>query len=128
MNVSGLREADKKLKEVTKDAVKIVEKAGTKLRFLLHKSNPFDNGTTKCERTSCLIFDNPLNKKYRCEGSYVTVCWACEEEAQKKANAEKGPAPHNIILRSIKCHPNQMTNHYSNLTADSQAARAGNSS
>merc|ERR1711911_527563 len=91
-----LREADKKLKEVTKDAVKIVERAGTKLRFLLHKSNPFDNGTTKCERTSCLICDNPLNKKYRCDKrniSYVTVCLACEKEARKEANEEKGPAP-----------------------------------
>ena len=83
-----LREAEKKLKEVTRDAVKIVERAGTKLRFLLHKSNPFDDSKSKCERESCLICDNPLNKKYGCGKrniTYVTVCLRCEEEARRKA-------------------------------------------
>jgi len=83
-----LREAEKKLKEVTRDAVKIVERAGTKLRFLLHKSNPFDDSKTKCERESCLICDNPLNKKYGCGKrniTYVTVCLRCEEEERRKA-------------------------------------------
>ena len=78
---------------MTRDAVKIVERAGTKLRFLLHKSNPFDDSKTKCERESCLICDNPLNKKYGCGKrniTYVTVCLRCEEESRRKAaNKEK---------------------------------------
>ena len=86
-----LREADRKLKEVTKDDVKIVERAGTKLRFLLHKSNPFDDSTSKCDRESCLICENPLNKKYGCRKrniTYMTVCLRCEEE-KRKANKEQ---------------------------------------
>ena len=68
-----LREAEKKLKEVTKDGVKIVEKAGTKLRFLLHKSNPFDNGTTKCERDT-QPQEKILSKRY-----YQPFCWRAPE-------------------------------------------------
>ena len=72
--------------------MKIVERAGTKLRFLLHKSNPFDDSKSKCERESCLICDNPLNKKYGCGKrniTYMTVCLRCEEIARRKANEEK---------------------------------------
>ena len=59
----------------------------------MHKSNPFDNGTTKCDRETCLVCDNPLNKKYRCGKrniSYVTICLKCEEDARKEANTKKG--------------------------------------
>ena len=91
-----LREADKKLAEVTKDEVKIVERAGTKLRFLLHKSNPFDGGKIKCNRDKCLICDNPLNKKFNCgqrNVTYMTVCLKCEEDSKKPANREQDDNP-----------------------------------
>ena len=91
-----LREADKKLAEVTKDEVKIVERAGTKLRFLLHKSNPFDGGKIKCNRDKCLICDNPLNKKFNCgqrNVTYMTVCLKCEEDSKKSANKEQDDVP-----------------------------------
>ena len=87
-----MREADKKLAEVTKDEVKIVERAGTKLRFLLHKSNPFDGGKIKCNRDKCLICDNPLNKKFNCgqrNVTYMTVCLKCEEDSKKSAKELK---------------------------------------
>ena len=66
------KEAERRswLKLDTKDEVKIVERAGTKLRFLLHKSNPFDGGKIKCNRDKCLICDNPLYRKFNC-GLYI---------------------------------------------------------
>ena len=80
----------------TKDEVKIVERAGTKLRFLLHKSNPFDGGKIKCNRDKCLICDNPLNKKFNCgqrNVTYITVCLKCEEDSKKPANREQDDNP-----------------------------------
>ena len=48
--IKRIREADKKLSEITGDQCKIVERSGTKLLQILHKSNPWQN--VKCGRES----------------------------------------------------------------------------
>ena len=52
-----LREIDRKISEVTGDQCKVVERSGTKLKQLLHKSNPWQN--VKCGREKFLICNCP---------------------------------------------------------------------
>ena len=84
-----LREADRKLLEISGYRLRIVERAGLKLRSLLHKSDPWDG--QKCSDKRCLICTNSYNKKFGCSKrniAYKSVCLTCKDEAVK-AKEEK---------------------------------------
>ena len=96
-----LREADQKLSKITDDKLKITERAGTKLRFLLCKSDPFEGG--KCG-DKCLICDNPLNKTFNCGKrniTYKSQCLVCTEQAAK-ANDDSENKPDEAVDVSVK--------------------------
>ena len=83
------KEADRKLLEISGYRLRIVERAGLKLRSLLHKSDPWDG--QKCSDPRCLICTNPYNKKFGCSKrniAYKSVCLTCKDEAVK-ADIEK---------------------------------------
>ena len=85
-----LKEADRKMSEITGDRLRIVERAGLKLRSLLHKSDPWDG--QKCSDSKCLICTNPYNKKFGCSKRnivYKSVCLTCKAENEKKEGIEK---------------------------------------
>ena len=82
-----LREVDRKVSEVTKDRVKVVERAGVKLKELLHKSDPF--GGLPCSRDRCLVCTNPYNEKFNCNKrnvTYKTFCLNCKTAAKDKSD------------------------------------------
>ena len=59
-----------------------MERAGTKLRFLLWTSDPWSK--SKCQSIKCLICTNPFNSSFSCRKrnvSYKTYCLRCAEEA-----------------------------------------------
>ena len=70
--------------------MRIVERAGLKLRSILHKSDPWD-----CQKYSdpkCLICTNPYNKKFNCSKRnivYKSVCLTCKAENNGKEELEK---------------------------------------
>ena len=85
-----LREADKAISELTGDKIKIVERAGVKLRHLLVRSNPWDN--QKCQYKQCLVCSNPNNKKFGCDKrnvTYKTYCLECKSKAEKNDADDK---------------------------------------
>ena len=80
-----LRESDRKISDITGDRCKVVECLGTKLKELLHKSNPWQN--IKCGREKCLVCNCPIDKKFNCSVrsvTYKTFCLKCEEERKMK--------------------------------------------
>ena len=77
-----LKQAESKVTALTGDKVKHVERAGTKLRYLLISSDPWSN--VKCNKIKCLVCSNPLNKNYPCRKrniTYKTYCLKCAEDA-----------------------------------------------
>ena len=87
-----LKEADKKLSEITEDKLRFVERSGNKLRSLLHRADPWDG--QKCDNTKCLICTNPNNKTFKCSKRnivYKSVCLTCKEkdDIEKKGVTEE---------------------------------------
>ena len=79
-----LKEADRKLSEITEDRVRITERAGLKLRSILHKSDPWAG--QKCSDLKCLICTNPNNKTFGCSRRnvvYKSVCLTCKADSDK---------------------------------------------
>ena len=90
MLANRLKEADRKLLEISGYRLRIVERAGLKLRSLLHKSDPWDG--QKCSDPRCLICSNPYNKKFGCSKrniAYKSVCLTCKDEAVKATSIKK---------------------------------------
>merc|ERR1712211_206280 len=78
------------MSEITGDRLRIVERAGLKLRSLLHKSDPWDG--QKCSDPKCLICTNPYNKKFGCSKRnivYKSVCLTCKAETENNEKADK---------------------------------------
>ena len=77
-----LKKVEAKISDLTGDKVHHVERAGTKLRFLLVTSDPWSN--IKCGRDKCLVCSNPFNKEFSCRKrnvSYKTYCLKCAADA-----------------------------------------------
>ena len=65
-----LKLVDTKLSNIMNDKLKFVERAGMKLKNILHRSNPWEN--VKCSRKGCLVCSNPDNKTFSCNKPSVT--------------------------------------------------------
>ena len=66
--------------------MRIVERAGNKLKSLLHRSDPWAG--QKCNDERCLICTNPYNKTYNCSKRnivYKSVCLTCKDLEKKEA-------------------------------------------
>ena len=77
-----LKKVEAKISDLTGDKIQHVERAGTKLRFLLVTSDPWSN--VKCGREKCLVCSNPYNKDFSCRKrnvSYKTYCLKCAADA-----------------------------------------------
>ena len=73
--VKRLKLVDTKLSDIMHDKLKFVERAGMKLRHILHRSNPWEN--VKCSRKGCLVCSNPDNKTFSCNKPSVTYKTYC---------------------------------------------------
>ena len=90
-----LREAEENLLHSTGYKLKIVERGGSKLEDLLHKSDPCQG--QDCERQGCLLCSTKLrtgrNMKQECSKRnlvYETYCITCKERDIKKIKAATG--------------------------------------
>ena len=80
--IQKLKKVEAKVSQLTNDKIQHVERAGTKLRFLLVSSDPWSN--SKCHNLKCLVCSNPFNKNFSCRKrnvTYKTYCLKCAEEA-----------------------------------------------
>ena len=104
------REAEKEIGKQTGIKLKIVERTGTKIVDLLHRSDPWQG--QDCQREDCLLCDtkNRTEKYMRQECTkrcvvYETWCLNCEEEERKKI--EEGGYEENEKrekMRSLRLH------------------------
>ena len=79
-----LRQAEEEIEKITGDRIKIVERAGTMLKRILHKSNPWAGGP--CGRVDCLVCKHEKgggNCKRR-NVTYKTECQTCREKSGKE--------------------------------------------
>ena len=79
-----LKEADKKLSEITGDKLKITELGRLKLRNILHKPDPWAG--QKYSNPKCLICTNPHNKTFgspRRNIVYKSRCLTCKTDNDK---------------------------------------------
>ena len=80
--IQKLKKVEAKVSQLTNDKIQHVERAGTKLRFLLVSSDPWSN--SKCQNIKCLVCSNPFNTNFSCRTrnvTYKTYCLKCAEEA-----------------------------------------------
>ena len=76
--LNRLKDVENKVADLTGDKVRLVERAGTKLRFLLVSSDPWKN--SPCHDEKCLICSNPLDTSYGCRTrsvTYKSYCLMC---------------------------------------------------
>ena len=90
-----LREAEENLLHSTGYKLKIVERGGSKLEDLLHKSDPCQG--QDCERQGCLLCSTKLitgrNMKQECSKRnllYETYCITCKERDMEKFKTATG--------------------------------------
>ena len=57
--LNKLKKVESNITKITRDKIQHVERAGTKLRFLLVTSDPWSN--SKCQSPKCLVCSNPFN-------------------------------------------------------------------
>ena len=92
-----LRKVEAKVSSLTGDKIQHVERAGTKLRYLLVSSDPWSN--VKCGSNKCLVCTNPYNTNFSCKKrnvSYKTYCLKCAEEAGADEKTLKTNVSQNI--------------------------------
>ena len=80
--------------EVTGDKIKIVERAGVKLKQLLTRADPFDG--LQCASEKCLVCRNPFNRKFGCNKrsvTYKTYCLKCKEKLAEAGEAAGDTVP-----------------------------------
>ena len=89
-----LREAEMKLEEQTGIRIKIVERTGTQLVDILHRSNPWQGQDCQCE--DCLLCKTKMKveklKNQDCTKRclvYETWCLTCEERAIEEIDSEE---------------------------------------
>ena len=82
-----LRKAEEKLEDLTGYRIKIVERAGSKLKDLIHSSNP--RSGKLCERLDCLLCKSKIklgkSLKQCCRKRnlvYEIWCWDCKERME----------------------------------------------
>ena len=70
----------------------MVERAGVKLKELLHKADPF--GGLPCSSDKCLVCRNPYNEKFHCNKrnvTYKTFCLNCRAAAKDSDTSDNVP-------------------------------------
>ena len=90
-----LREAEEKLESLTGYRIKIVERAGQKLKDLLHSSNPWRG--EDCGRKACLLCSTKQKLKKHLKQDcrkrslvYEVWCQDCKERGEKEIEKEEG--------------------------------------
>ena len=85
-----LRENETKITKITKNKIKIVERAGQKIQDIITKSNPWKG--QDCERKNCLICYTKIQTEKGTRQDftqrsllYETRCLTCKDE-NKKSN------------------------------------------
>ena len=91
-----LREAELKLEDLTGYRLKVIERAGTKLEHILHKSDPWSGKL--CGRWKCLICNTKKKTgkdlKQNCttrSAVYETWCNTCAEKDAKIIGESESP-------------------------------------
>ena len=76
-----LQREENKIAKMTKERIRIVERSGTTVKQILHKSNPWAGG--HCGRTSCLMCENGDGKQNCMEKNivYQISCLECAATA-----------------------------------------------
>ena len=84
-----MREAEEEIEKLTGDRVKVVERAGTMIKRILSKSNPWAGES--CGRTECLVcrYEEGGGDCMRRNATYKTECLSCKEKAVEKTGKEK---------------------------------------
>ena len=90
-----MREAEAKLEDLTGYRLKVVERGGTKLENILHKSNLWEG--KDCQRKNCLLCDTKLktgkNTRQSCSkrnAVYETWCATCENRDRDEKHGSGG--------------------------------------
>ena len=99
LNLTVMMKVESNITQITKDKIQHVERAGTKLRFLLWTSDPWSK--SKCQSIKCLICTNPFNSSFSCRKrnvSYKTYCLRCAEEAGANEKTLKSNINNSIIV------------------------------
>ena len=105
-----LREAEEELGRQTGYKIKIVERTGTRLADLLHKSNPWQG--EDCKRPGCLICSTKVakgrNMEQDCTKRYIvykTWCMTCAGRGEKKIGEKyEDEETQNKMIREIKLY------------------------
>ena len=86
---NAIKEKEEKVKDITGDKIKVVEKAGMKLENILTKNNPWKG--SDCGRPNCLLCATKVltnkDKKKDCTKRnilYEIKCLTCEEKMKEK--------------------------------------------
>ena len=80
-----MKKAEEEISTVTGDRVKVVEKSGTMLKDILHKSNPWAGGL--CGREDCLVCMHGGDDCGDCSKRnivYQTTCLDCKEKGKTR--------------------------------------------
>ena len=108
--IKKLRENENNINKITKNKIKLIERAGTKIQDLLTKSDPWKG--SDCMRENCLLcFTKQKTEKLRTQEChkrnivYETRCMTCELEQQEKIeNMELEPKQKKEMLNKIKLY------------------------
>ena len=79
-----LQREEDKIAKMTKERIKIVERSGTTIKQILHKSNPWASG--HCNRVDCLMCANGDGKQ-NCREKNIVYQISCMECAAERAAA-----------------------------------------
>ena len=80
-----LRRAEEEVSVITGDRIKIVERAGKKLKSILHTPNPWSGGL--CDRNGCLVCEQGGEEDSRCKQRnivYRTSCLECKRRGLER--------------------------------------------
>ena len=80
-----MRLAEQEIEKITGDRIKVVERAGTMLKRILTKSNPWAGGN--CGRIDCLVcrYEEGGGDCRRRNATYRTQCLSCKEKNGKES-------------------------------------------
>ena len=104
-----LREAEVEMSKFLGDRIKIVERSGTKLKQLFHKSNPWSG--ENCQRDGCLVCWSGQERGGDCRRRnvvYRTSCLACR--ANGKESSYYGESSRTAFERGLEHARDFLTN------------------
>ena len=107
----SLSGAEEKMESLTGYRLKVVERSGTKLEDILHKSNPWQG--QDCDRLGCLLYITKKKTKrnlsqdcHKTNIVYETWCMLCQEREEKKVEEESNGDREKMkaMKKKIKLH------------------------